>query len=302
MPYLTYRGDQFGLAALTEHSTAWSCPPCSAPLTQFRAQHLLAGALRLTGQLSTSPNHSLAWRSLIQPCSLLSSYLAPNHLLAGAIVDLSRKSIGQLSTSPSHSLAGRSLIQPHSLSLTQFSCAQPKTSPNHSLTQCSLIQPHSLSSSSLAPNHLLTGAVVDPSHKLIGQLSTSPSHSLAGHSLIQPHSLSCPILSCLTILLCPTVLSRILWHLQSLVCSLSHHFAQPISCIHFITQLCSHALAAAINHSFAYQLFHHRLPTFCPAALVHRLSHTTVLLPGLSCNHPLFNEMPHHTTCGPAPC
>ena len=60
MPYLTYRGDRFGLAALTEHSTAWSCPPCSAPLTQFRAQHLLAGALRLTGQLSTSPNHSLA--------------------------------------------------------------------------------------------------------------------------------------------------------------------------------------------------------------------------------------------------
>ena len=133
MPYLTYHGDRFGLAAWTEHLTAWSCPPCSAPLTQFCAQHLLAGALRLTGQLSTSPNYSLAQCLLIQPRSLSSSYLVPNHLLAGAIVDLSRKLIGQLSTSPSHSFTGCSLIQPRSLSLTQFSCAQPKTSPNHSL-------------------------------------------------------------------------------------------------------------------------------------------------------------------------
>ena len=190
----------------------------------------------------------------------------------------------QIDSTAIHTFSRPPLAHPAPLPLLSSSLA-----PNHSLLTHSAPQPLVL-----MPNHLLAGAIVDLSCKLIGQLSTLPSHSLAGCSLIQPHSLSCPILSCPTILLCPTVLSCILWRLQSLVCSLSHHFAQPISCIHFITQLCSRTPATAINHSFAYQLFHHCLPTFCPATLVHRLSHTTVLLPGLSCNHPLPNKMPHH--------
>ena len=98
--WMPYHGYRFGLAAWTEHSTAWSCLPCSAilsptacspslpaPLTQFsHAQHLLAGALRSIGQLSTSPNHSLAWCSLIQPPASLAWFSCPQPFSCGCLI------------------------------------------------------------------------------------------------------------------------------------------------------------------------------------------------------------------------